>query len=68
MKFEQGKVVKWENKSKAQIVFLITNKIGEGVVIHSDSLISVGTLVNLNDYDGLLPFVGAVHIKSEASN
>lgn len=65
---EQGKCLVWENKDKRQIVFLGLDKPNWGVVIHSDSLVSVGTMVNLQDYRDLKPYVGTVHIKSEANN
>jgi hypothetical protein len=68
MNYEQGKIVKWENKEKKQIVFLVTDKDNTGVVIHSDSLLSVGTIADLSDYADILPFVGTVHIKSESNN
>jgi hypothetical protein len=68
MNYEQGKIVKWENKEKKQIVFLVTDKNNTGVVIHSDSLLSVGTVAELTDYTDITPFVGTVHIKSESNN
>jgi len=68
MKFEQGKIIKWENKNNQEIVFLVVSKNNEGVVIHSDSLISVGTLVDLTDYENLRPFIGTVHLCSEPNN
>jgi len=68
MNYEQGKIVKWENKEKKQIVFLVTDKNNTGVVIHSDSLLSVGTIAELTDYTDITPFVGTVHIKSESNS
>lgn len=68
MNYEQGKVVKWENKEKKQIVFLVTDKSNTGVVIHSDSLMSIGTIADLTDYTDITPFVGAVHIRSESNS
>lgn len=68
MNYEQGKIVKWENKEKKQIVFLVTDKSNTGVVIHSDSLMSVGTIADLSDYTDITPFVGTVHIKSESNS
>ena len=67
MQLEQGKVVKWENNNNKQIVFLVTDKSNTGVVIHSDSLMSVGTIVDLSDYTDITPFVGTVHMTSESS-
>jgi len=68
MVLEQGKLVKWENKQKQQIVFIITDRPSEGVVIHSDYLLSTGTIVNLTDYNDLQPFVGTVHVNSESTS
>lgn len=68
MNYEQGKIVKWENKDKKQIVFLVTDKSNTGVVIHSDSLLSVGTIADLSDYTDITPFVGTVHIRSESNS
>jgi hypothetical protein len=68
MNFEQGKVVKWENNNKKQIVFLVTDKDNIGVVIHSDSLLSVGTIADLSDYEDIASFVGTVHVKSESNS
>lgn len=68
MQLEQGKIVKWENKDKKQIVFLVTDKNNTGVVIHSDSLMSVGTIADLSDYTDITPFVGTVHIRSESNS
>lgn len=68
MNYEQGKIVKWENKEKKQIVFLVTDKNNTGVVIHSDSLMSVGTIADLADYTDITPFVGTVHIRSESNS
>ena len=68
MQLEQGKVVKWENSNNKQIVFLVTDKDNTGVVIHSDSLMSVGTIADLTDYTDITPFVGTVHISSESNS
>jgi hypothetical protein len=67
MQLEQGKVVKWENNNNKQIVFLVTDKDNTGVVIHSDSLLSVGTIADLSDYKDITPFLGTVHVKSESN-
>jgi hypothetical protein len=68
MNYKQGKIVKWENNNNKQIVFLVTDKDNTGVVIHSDSLLSVGTIADLSDYTDITPFVGTVHVKSESNN
>ena len=67
MKLEQGKIVKWENSSKQEIIWMVCDDTTKGVVIHSDNLISVGTITdNIEIYD-LKPFVGAVNISSAGS-
>ena len=66
MKLEQGKLVKWENAEKQQIVWMVTDKPGEGVVIHSDNLLAIGTVMDLTTED-TMPFVGNVNISSKAN-
>jgi hypothetical protein len=58
-----GSLVKWENEDKKEIVWMLTDKPYEGVVVHSDNLIQVGTITNLKDYI-LQPFIGTVNIHS----
>lgn len=66
MNLEQGKIVKWENQNKQQIIWMICDDNTSGVVIHSDNLIKVGTLtLNLDLYPNLEPFVGQVNINSK---
>jgi hypothetical protein len=60
-----GSLVKWENEDKKEIVWMLTDKLHEGVVIHSDNLMRVGTTTNLKDYI-LKPFIGTVNIVSAA--
>lgn len=67
MKFEQGKLVKWVNKEEQEIVWMVTNDTNIGVVVHSDGLMDIGTLTNLDDQEKLTPFIGTVHMSSEAS-
>jgi hypothetical protein len=67
MKFEQGKLVKWVNKEEQEIVWMVTDNDGVGVVVHSDGLMDIGTLTNLNDQEGLSSFIGTVHMSSEAA-
>lgn len=67
MKLEQGKIVKWENASKQQIIWMVCDDISKGVVIHSDNLIRVGTITDdIQSYD-LTPFVGTINIASAAN-
>jgi hypothetical protein len=60
-----GSLVKWESEDKKEIVWMLTDKLHEGVVIHSDNLMRVGTTTNLKDYK-LKPFIGTVNIVSAA--
>lgn len=67
MRLEQGKIVKWENSAKQQIVWMVCDDASSGVVIHSDQLISVGTIThNLQEYN-VEPFVGSITINSAAN-
>jgi hypothetical protein len=67
MKLEQGKIIKWENSSKQEIIWMVCDDTTKGVVIHSDNLISVGTITdNIEIYD-VKPFIGAVNISSAGS-
>lgn len=63
MKLNQGKIVRWENKQKQQIVWMVTDDITKGVVLHSDGLLSVGTITDLGDVE-LQGFIGTVNISS----
>ena len=67
MKLYQGKIVKWENASRQQIVWIVCDDITKGVVIHSDNLLKVGTITEDLQTYALQPFVGTVNIVS-ASN
>ena len=60
-----GGLVKWENEDKKEIVWMMTDRLHEGMVIHSDNLMKVGTMTNLKDYN-LKPFIGTVNIVSAA--
>jgi hypothetical protein len=60
-----GSLVKWENSDKKEIVWMLTDTLHEGIVIHSDNLMRVGTKTNLKDYI-LKPFIGTVNIVSAA--
>ena len=67
MKLEKGQLVKWVNKEEQEIVWMVTDQANVGVVIHSDGLMEVGTLTNLDEQDGLRSFIGTVHMSSAAS-
>ena len=67
MKYKQGDIVEWKNSNDAKIIWMICDDTDKGVVIHSDNLISIGTIVeNMKDYK-VSKFVGTVHISSAKS-
>jgi hypothetical protein len=66
MKLEQGKVVVWENSGGQRVIWLVCDDTTKGVVIHSDDLVEVGTLSDL-DSNNVKPFVGSVTINSSES-
>jgi hypothetical protein len=61
-KFEQGKLVCWDNEFGQSIVWVITQE-NKGVVVHSEGNLSVGTYMDIKDYP-IKPFVGSVQMKS----
>ena len=63
MKLEQGKLVMWENDEKKQVVWMVCEDETTGVVIHSDDLMKIGTLSQL-DVNTIKPFAGTVNIVS----
>ena len=63
---KQGELKVWRNIDKQEIVILVTDKDNLGVVVHSDNLISVGTIIQLDSME-LYAFIGQVHMNSEAS-
>ena len=67
MILEQGKVVMWKNEEGKRVIWLVCDDTSKGVVIHSDDLVSVGTLNDL-DPEGVQPFVGGVNISSTANS
>lgn len=67
MKFEKGNLVKWVNKDQQEIVWMVTDMDNMGVVVHSDGLMEIGTLTNLDEQEGLSSFIGTVHMSSAAS-
>lgn len=65
-KYEAGSLVKWVNGDKKEIVWMIMDGGYEGVVIHSDNLMSLGAISNMSTMNNILPFVGTVNIVSKA--
>ena len=53
----------WKNNEGKEIVVMVTDKDNMGVVVHSDGLMSVGTIVEIDKMQ-LNNFIGTVHIKS----
>jgi hypothetical protein len=64
--YEKGKLVKWVSSDKKEIVWMIMDGGYEGVVIHSDNLMSLGAISNMSTMNNILPFVGTVNIVSKA--
>ena len=64
--YEKGKLVKWVSKDSKEIVWLVNEKGNEGVVIHSDGLMSVGTITDLSSMKNIESFIGTVNIVSAA--
>lgn len=67
MNNQTGKIVFWKNKKNERIVIMLTDKENVGVVIHSDNLLAVGTIVDASDYNAG-PYVGSVTINSQSNN
>jgi hypothetical protein len=63
MKLTQGKIVKWENKLKQQIIWMVIDDTSKGVVIHSEGLLSIGSICDLTGIE-LTAFAGTVNISS----
>lgn len=64
--YEKGKLVKWVSSDKKEIVWIVNERGNEGVVIHSDGLMSVGTVTNLEEIKNIESFIGTVNIVSKA--
>lgn len=61
---QQGEILVWTNENKEQIIIMVTNKENTGVVIHSDGLVDIGTVVPLDDMK-LSSFIGTINIVSK---
>jgi len=65
-KYEMGSLVKWVNGDKKEIVWMVIDGGYEGVVIHSDNLMSLGAISNISVMNDIVPFVGTVNIVSKS--
>ena len=63
VELEQGKIVKYVNGNKQQIIWMVLDDNISGVVLHSDDLLKLGTVTELSGYE-LSSFVGKVTINS----
>jgi len=67
MNFQQGSLIKWVNSDNQETVWMITEKENTGVVVHSEGILSIGTLTDLSKQNNLSSFIGTVHMSSEAA-
>ena len=65
-KFEIGSLVKWVSSDNKEVVWMVIDNGYEGVVIHSDGLMSIGTISNISVMKDIVPFVGTVNIVSKS--
>lgn len=61
---QQGEILVWANENKEQIIIMVTNQENSGVVIHSDGLVDIGTVVPLDSMK-LSSFIGTINIVSK---
>jgi len=62
-KLTTGQLVQWVNQHKQQIVWMICDDNTKGVVVHSDGLLSIGTISNIVDYP-ITSFIGTLTMNS----
>lgn len=63
--YKQGQLVVYRNDKKDEIIIMINDKGYEGIVLHSDGLVSSGTILKIDDsYE---PYVGTVNITAAAA-
>jgi hypothetical protein len=65
-KYDVGSLLKWVNGDKKEIVWMVIDNGYEGVVIHSDNLMGLGTVSNISVMNDIVPFVGTVNIVSKS--
>ena len=65
-KYNKGQLVVYRNAKKDEIVLIVTESGTEGIVIHSDNLVSQGTTLTIDDsYE---PYVGTITISVNADD
>jgi len=65
-KYDVGSLLKWVNGDGKEIVWMVIDGGYEGVVIHSDNLMGLGTVSNISVMNDIVPFVGTVNIVSKS--
>ena len=64
--YKQGQLVVYRNDKKDEIIIMINDKGYEGIVLHSDGLVSSGTTLKIDDsYE---PYVGTVTLTAAAAD
>jgi hypothetical protein len=61
---QQGEILVWTNENKEEIIIMVTNRENTGVVIHSDGVVDIGTLVSLDGVK-MSSFIGTINILCE---
>ena len=63
--YKQGQLVVYRNDKKDEIIIMINDKGYEGIVLHSDGLVSSGTTIKIDDsYE---PYVGTLTLTVAAA-
>ena len=64
--YKQGQLVVYRNDKKDEIILIINEKGYEGIVLHSDGLVSSGTTLKIDDtYE---PYVGTLTLTVAAAD
>jgi predicted NAD/FAD-dependent oxidoreductase len=68
MNYKQGEIKEWQSIDGKKILWMVTQDTSKGIVIHSDSLIQLGTITDLSTMEGeLKSFVGSITMNSKAN-
>jgi hypothetical protein len=62
-KLSSGQLVQWTNQYKQQMIWMVCDDTTKGVIIHSDGLLSIGTITELTNLP-ITSFIGNVNIAS----